>query len=147
MIKNQTARSRWLAAAAAVSILGLAASSANAGEPQKSAAASDTNASVSSENEVRVYIDPKTHKIRQPTPEERAAEAKVASTKAAAAKGTGVKTVTYANGTKRALDTQGRLMESVIATKNADGSFSYSYVAGDGSQVSHEQAPAQMEEK
>lgn len=148
MIMKQTARSCWLATAAAVSMLGLAASSANAGEPQKSAAASDTGASASTDSSVRVYIDPKTHKIRQATPEERAAEAKSAKAKAASAKGTGVKMVTYANGTKRALDTEGRLMESVVATRNADGTFSYSFVDSAGAAVDHQPAPTQtMEEK
>ena len=148
MIKKQTARSCWLATAVAVSMLGLAASSANAGEPQKSAAVSDTDAIANTESSVRVYIDPKTHKVRQPTPEERAAEAKSSTAKAAITKGTGVKMVTYANGTKRALDTEGRLMESVVATKNADGTFSYSFVDSAGATVDHQPAPTQtMEEK
>ena len=140
MKNNHAVRSRSLAAATAITVLGLAAGAVAAAEPQAPVAAGTSNG-------VRAYIDPETGKLRQPTQDELAAEAAQAATADAAAPSDG-KSVSYAtraDGTRRALDTEGRLMESVLATVKPDGTISYQFVAGDGSNP-HE-APAVLEEK
>lgn len=89
---------------------------------------------------MRAYVDAN-GKLRQPTAEEREAAARedAANAQARAAKGKGVIFKTMPNGARRALDTEGQLMESVVVSKNADGSLAYSYVSGNGQVV---EAPA-----
>ena len=137
MNKNHAARSRLLAATTAITVLGLAAGAVAAAEPQAPVAAGTSNG-------VRAYIDPQTGQLRQPTPEELSAEAATAAA-APPSDGKSVSYATRADGTRRALDTDGRLMESVLATVKPDGTISYQFVAGDGSNP-HE-APAVLEEK
>jgi hypothetical protein len=98
------------------------------------------------ENGVRAYIDPATGKLRQPTAAERAEEARLAADAAKLRKGKGVKIDRQANGAKRGLDLEGRLMESVVVTRAADGALQYHYVTGDASQVDPANLP-QAEEK
>jgi hypothetical protein len=97
---------------------------------------------------MRVYIDPATGKFRQPTDAELAAEAQVSADSASAdsSKGDGVIISKRADGTMRGQDTQGRLMESVVATRAADGTISIQYVNGDGS-AAHADAPANAAEE
>lgn len=96
---------------------------------------------------VRVYIDPATGKLRQATPAERAEEARQSAEAAKLRKGKGVKYSKRADGAVRALDLEGRLMESVVVTTNPDGSLSYAYVTGDASQVQPIAPAATLEEK
>ena len=115
------------------------------------AQASDTTAApvdptASTDSGVRAYIDPATGKLRQPTPAERAEEARLAADAAKLRKGKGVRIDKRANGAKRGLDLEGRLMESVVVTRGADGALQYHYVTGDASQVDPSNLP-KAEEK
>ncbi len=85
---------------------------------------------------MRAYVD-SNGKLRQATAEEREADARQdnANAKARAAKGHGVVFKTLPSGARRALDTEGQLMESVVVSKNPDGSLAYSYVSGNGQVV------------
>ena len=85
------------------------------------------------ENGVRAYVDPATGKLRQPTAAERAEEARqaAAARKANAGKGRPPTITKRADGTVVATDNDGRFMESVVATRNADGSISYAYLQGE----------------
>lgn len=135
-MKPKTTGLRWLIGTAL-----LAASAAHATEP--STAPSDA---ASTDAGVRVYIDPATGKLRQATPAERAEEARQSAEAAKLRKGKGVKMDKRANGAVRAIDLEGRTMESVVVTRAADGSLQYHYVTGDGSQVDPATLP-KMEEK
>ena len=106
-----------------------------------------TGVQAGTDNGVRIYIDPATGKTRQPTPAERAEEARQSAEAAKLRKGKGVQYSKRADGTVRALDLEGRLMESVVVTTNADGSLSYSYVAGDPSKVQIVAPVTTLEEK
>ena len=57
--------------------------------------------------------------------------------------------VKRADGAVRAEDLDGRFMESVVVVRNADGSLSYGYAAGDADQVDPAKTPVnvQAEEK
>jgi hypothetical protein len=123
---SRTTSLRWMIGSAL-----LAASAAGATEPT----AATPEQAASSENGVRAYIDPATGKLRQPTAAERAEEARQSAEAAKQRKGRGVRIEKQANGAKRGLDLEGRLMESVVVTRNADGSLQYHYVTGDASQV------------
>lgn len=114
---------RWLIGSAL-----LAASAAHATDTPAAPAATPTL-----ENGVRAYIDPATGKLRQPTGEERAAEARQAAAdrKANAGKGRAPSITKRADGTLVAVDNDGRFMESMVATRNADGSVSYAYLQGE----------------
>lgn len=120
------------------------ACTASATETKPATAAQD-NAAMDSG--VRVYIDPATGKLRQATPAERAEEARQSAEAAKLRKGKGVKYSKRADGAVRALDLEGRLMESVVVTTNPDGSLSYAYVTGDASQVQPIAPAATLEEK
>jgi hypothetical protein len=140
-----------LAAVFAASTLGAshatAATKAPAAQARPEAAASPTTTpaiapleGALSGNGVRAYIDPKTHKLRPATEEERAAEARVS----AAAPAPKFKIDRLANGALRAQDLNGSLMEEVEATRNPDGSVTLSYDAA-GAPTS--QPAAKLEEK
>jgi hypothetical protein len=94
----------------------------------------------------RIYIDPATGRTRQATHAERDEEARQSAEAASLREGRGVRYRQRADGAIRALDLEGRLMESVVVTANADGSLSYSHVAGDASQARPPPA-AELEEK
>ncbi len=145
MVKTKSASTRWLLASAALAAL--AAGTATATDTPASAAAPQAQSGV--DNGVRAYIDPATGKLRQPTAAERAEEAQQTAQAAQARKGKGVRFVKRADGTVRAEDLEGRLMESVVVQRNADGSLSYGYVSGDAGQVDPAKAPVnvQSEEK
>ena len=98
------------------------------------------------ESGVRAYIDPATGKLRQPTAAERAEEARQSAAAAKQRQGKGVKIEKQANGAKRAIDLEGRTMESVVVTRAADGSLHYQYVTGEATQVDTANLP-KMEEK
>jgi hypothetical protein len=145
MMKNQTARSRWLVHACALGLLAVATSSASATEPAvKIDAATPSDAAPG----MRVYIDPATGKLRQPTPDERAAEgqANAAAAKQRDAKAKQLKKVKMANGAVR-LDTQGLFNEEVTATLNADGSLSYGFQTAGGNPIPHDAAAGKLEDK
>lgn len=120
--------------AAAIGVFALANSAAaTQGSTSSTAPAAQTSS-------MRAYVDAN-GKLRQPTAEERESEARQdsANAQARAAKGHGVVFKTLPSGARRALDTDGQLMESVVVSKNADGSLAYSYVSGNGQVV---EAPA-----
>ena len=124
-MKPKTTSLRWVLGTAL-----LAASAAQATEPTATPAA---DGQVSAENGVRAYIDPATGKLRQPTAAERAEEARqaAAARKANAGKGRAPTVSKRKDGTVMVVDNDGRFMESMVATVNADGSISYSYQQGD----------------
>ena len=135
MTNKQTIRSRWLVTAAAISLAGFVAGAVSAAEVQTSATQSG----------MKAYKDSRTGKLRQPTPDERAAEGRQTAAKAAAglAPSATLEVVTYPNGTQRASDSSGAFQESVVATRNADGSLVYSFVTpGHESDVSTSPVPA-----
>lgn len=145
---NQTARSRWLASATAISLL--AAGSVVAAAPAKSTAPSTTKPSVQAHggSAMRAYIDPATGQFRQPTEEEISADARVSAAAATQSDGKSFKITTSPSGAIRIQDTQGVLTESVIATKQADGTLAYSFVGSNGTQESHDTSTAaKLEEK
>lgn len=145
---NQTAGSHWLATATAISLLALTAGTSVATETPKTSPAVAASESAGSANSMRAYIDPATGLLRQPTEEDRAAEARVSAAAVSTLKGSGFTITKLADGSQRALDTEGVLMESVTATRNPDGSIAYVFVAGDGTQEPQAAAPAaKMEEK
>jgi hypothetical protein len=133
-----------LAAVFAASTLGAthAAAATNTPDPK---APTDVASAAAAPSDVapgmRAYIDPKTHKLRQPTAEERAAEGKanVAAAKQRGARISQIKPVRLANGAVR-INTQGLFEEEATATLNADGSLSYGFQAADGNQLPHEAA-------
>jgi hypothetical protein len=139
MMKTKSASARWLLASA--TLAALAAGSATATETPAPAAAAQAQSNL--DNGVRAYIDPATGKLRAATPAERAEEAKQSAAAAAAksGKGKGVRFVKRADGAVRAEDLEGRFMESVVVVRNADGSLSYGYAAGDASQVDPSKTP------
>jgi hypothetical protein len=132
---------RWLIGSAL-----LAASAAQATEPNTTTTDAASLDAASADNGVRAYVDPATGKLRQPTPAERAEEARQSAEAAKLRKGKGVKIEKRANGAVRAIDLEGRTMESVVVTRAADGSLQYHYVTGDASQVDPNTLP-KMEEK
>lgn len=146
MMKNQTARSRWLVAASALGLL-VFAGSAGATDTRSPAAATDAVAPSDTAPGVRAYIDPRTGKLRQATPEERAAEGKAnaAAAKQREARIKQIKPVRLANGAVR-IDTQGLFEEEATATLNADGSLSYGFQTADGSPIQHD-AATKLEDK
>lgn len=147
MMKNQTARSRWLASASALGLLVFATASAGTTEIRSPAASTDTVAASDAAPGMRAYIDPKTGKLRQPTAEERAAEGKAnaAAAKQREAKLKQIKPVRLANGAVR-IDAHGLFEEEATATLNADGSLSVGFQTADGNQVPHDTA-AKLEDK
>ena len=146
MMKHQTARSRWLVSASALGLLVFATGSALAANTGLVAA--DSVVPSDAAPGVRVYIDPTTGKVRQPTAEERAAEGKAHASAANQrdAKSKQLKQKKFANGMVR-LDTQGIFEEEVSATVNADGSLSYGYATAGGSEIPHDAAPRKLEDK
>jgi hypothetical protein len=147
MMKTKSTSSRWLLTSA--TLAALAAGSATATETPAAPAAVQPQSSLDSG--VRAYVDPATGKLRQATAAEHAEEARQSAAAAVAkqGKGKGVRFVKRADGTVRAEDLEGRLMESVVVQRNADGSLSYGYVGGDAGQVDPAKAPVnvQSEEK
>ena len=132
---------RWLIGTAL-----LAVSAAHATEPSSTTTDAASLDAAPADNGVRAYIDPATGKLRQATPAERAEEARQSAEAAKLRKGKGVKLDKRANGAVRAIDLEGRTMESVVVTRGADGSLQYHYEAGDASQVDPNSVP-KMEEK
>ena len=132
---------RWLIGTAL-----LAASAAQATEPSTTTTDAAVIDAAAADNGVRAYVDPATGKLRQATPAERAEEARQSAEAAKLRKGKGVKLEKRANGAVRAIDLEGRTMESVVVTRADDGSLQYHYVTGDGSQVDPDSLP-KMEEK
>lgn len=137
----KTTSLRWLIGTAL-----LAASAVQATEPNASTTDTAAADAIAADSGVRAYIDPATGKLRQATPAERAEEARQSAEAAKQRKGKGVKMDKRANGAVRAIDLEGRTMESVVVTRAADGSLQYHYVAGDASQADPEALP-KMEEK
>lgn len=134
MRNASTNQSPLIATAMALGLFALAnAAVASDSNTQTKPAADPPLATATQDSGMRAYIDPATGKLREPTAEERQDEARASALRAQTVKGTGVEYKTAPNGAVRALDTEGRLMESVVATRNADGTLSYSYVSGDGS--------------
>jgi hypothetical protein len=129
-MKPKTTSLRWLLGTAL-----LAASAAQATEPSTPTTDASALDAASVDNGVRAYVDPATGKLRQATPAERAEEARQSAEAAKLRKGKGVKMDKRASGAVRAIDLEGRTMESVVVTRAADGSLQYHYVTGDGSQV------------
>lgn len=122
-------------------------STSSTGASTGSTTSSTSNvAPASQSSSMRAYVD-SDGKLRQATAEERAAEAREdsANARARAAKGHGVIYKTLPSGARRALDTDGQLMESVLVTRNPDGSLAYSYASGNGQVV--EAAVPRAEEK
>lgn len=145
---NQTARSRWLASATAISLL--AAGSVVAAAPAKTTAQPNIKPAVQSHggSAMRAYIDPATGQFRPPTEDELSADARLSADAAAQSDGKSFKISTTASGAIRVQDTQGLLTESVIATKQADGTLEYSFVGSDGAEKSHDaSSAAKLEEK
>ena len=140
-MKSKTTSLHWL-----IGMALLTASAAQATETSTTATQPAPADAVSADNGVRAYIDPATGKLRQATPAERAEEARQSAAAAKRGKGKGVKVEKRANGAVRAIDLEGRTMESVVVTRAADGSLQYHYVAGDASQGDPTQLP-KMEEK
>ena len=138
-----TASISWLMAGATVGF----APAASATQPQPQPQPSATTAPASTDNGVRIYIDPATGKTRQATRAERAEEAIQSAQAARLREGRGVQYRKRADGAIRALDLEGRLMESVVVTLNADGSLSYQHVAGDASTVQPVAPATTLEEK
>lgn len=149
MTSKQTIRSRLLVTAAVVSVAGFAAGTASACDKheQQNQAAVQTVASPGAEN-VRVYIDPVTKRIRAATPEERqiAAQEDAAAAKVRAARPS-ARTIRRADGAVGIIDPNGLVMESVVVQKNADGSVSYQFVDSDVSGLPQATPAAQLEEK
>lgn len=145
MMKTKSASPRWLLASA--TLAALAAGSAAATD--KPAPATEPQAQSEIDSGMRAYVDPATGKLRQPTPAERAEEARASAAAAKQRKDKGVRFVKRADGTVRAEDLEGRFMESMVVVRNADGSLNYVYANGDASQVDPAKipAPAQSEEK
>lgn len=135
----KTTSLRWLIGSAL-----LAASTAQASEPGTVAAEP-----APLENGVRAYIDPATGKLRAPTPAERAEEARqqAAARKANAGKGREPTITRRKDGSVMATDNDGRFMESTVATRNADGSLSYSYQPGNDQTLPVATPAATLEEK
>lgn len=144
-----TARSSLLLAATTAGLLTMAAANATTPAPVSDQQQStDAVATSGQGNSVRIYIDPKTGKTRQATEEERAQAATQDATLAASHKSQTVKSVRQTNGMRRFVDKDGLLMESVVVHTNADGTLSYQYVDGDGSEQAKNAAPvSQLEEK
>ena len=148
MTMKHVARSRWIATSTAISLFGMATAVAMAAEPQKPVADKAAE-SVADSSGLRAYIDPVTGQLREATPDELAAEARVsASTAGGDGKAGGsLVVVRRADGTMRAHDTEGRFMESVVATRSADGKITLSFVQGNGTSSHVEPAPVVAEEK
>lgn len=142
-----TARSRLLAAVTTIGVLTLATASATTPVSDPSSVGSNVAVVSGQGNAVRVYIDPKTGKQRGPTEEERADAAKQDAASAKQFKSQSIKLVPQPNGMNRGTDREGLLMESVVATKNADGTLSFSYEGGDGSTANPAAPAAKLEEK
>lgn len=147
MMKTKSASARWLLASATLAALAAGTATANDSPAPAPAAAAQSQSDAG--NSMRAYIDPATGKLRQATAAERAEEARLSAEAAKQRKGKGVRFVKRADGTVRAEDLEGRLMESVVVQRNADGSLSYGYVGGDAGQVDPAKAPVgvQSEEK
>lgn len=142
---NQTARSRWLASATAISLL--TAGAVAAAVPAKSNSKSSIKTTTGTTNGMRAYFDAATGKFRQPTDQERAADAKVTASVSTDAGKKNFSIRSFADGSVRIQDTQGLLSESVIATKQPDGTLTYSFVNDAGS-TTHDHAPTTtLEEK
>jgi hypothetical protein len=148
MMKNQTARSRWLVSASALGLLVFATGAASASDTQPGAVKADAAMPSDAAPGVRVYIDPATGKLRQPTAEERSAEgrARAAAAKQRDNKAKTLKQTKFPNGSVM-LDTQGIFEEEVTATVNADGSLSYGFVTADGSGIPHDAVATKPEVK
>lgn len=143
MRNASTKTSRLIATAMGVGLFALANIAAAAPTTPAAAAPQPT---ASQDSGMRAYVDPKTGKLRQPTAEERQAEAR-ASSQAATAKPPQMLYKQEANGAVRALDVTGALMETAVATQNADGSWTVSYVEGDATSVTPAAPVQTLEEK
>ena len=135
-MKTKSASTRWLLASATLAAFAVGTATAT-----ETPAAPSAQAQTGLDNGVRAYVDPATGKLRQATAAERAEEAKLSAEAAKQRKGKGVRFVKRADGAVRAEDLEGRLMESVVVVRNADGSLSYGYASGDASQVDPAKTP------
>ena len=136
---SRTTSLRWL--------IGSTLLAASVAQASDTPVANNEPAAAPLENGVRAYVDPATGKLRQPTPAERAEEARQAAAAKRAGKGRAPTITRRADGTLVATDNDGRFMESMVATRNADGSVRYDYVQGEVEAVPVAAPAPQLEEK
>ena len=146
MRNETTIRSPFIATAMAVGLFALA-NAATASTTQTTPAADPPQADASQASGMRAYVDPKTGKLRQATPEERQEEARVSAQAAKDEKPVEMEYKREANGAVRGLDVSGSLMETAVATQNADGTWSVSYVEGTPETVTPAAPATSLEEK